>query len=138
MDRPVLIDPAVFPDDVVLNKELAAAKNAWDAFMALLGGYSPVLSVEWRYYNDGKSWLCKVTQKKKTLAWVAVWDKYFTVGSYLNARAEGLVLASSLDKALKDGFLTSDKKLRAIQVEVRKKSDLAAVRELLEIKLSAK
>lgn len=138
MDRPGLNDPAVFPDDAVLSRQLGAAKRAWDAFMEILKSDFPLVVSEWRYYNDGKSWLFKVTQKKQTLAWVAAWDKYFTVASYLNAKAEELVCASSLDKALKDGFLASDKKFRAIQVEVRKKSDLAAVRELLEIKLKVK
>ena len=138
MERPSLNDSKEFPDDNVLARHLGPAKSAWDAFMAMLKTDHPLVSVEWRYYNDGKSWLGKVTQKGKTLAWATAWDKYFTVASYLNAKAEDLVRASSLDNGLKDSFFNSDKKLRAICIDVRTKSDLAAVRELLEIKLSSK
>ena len=138
MDRPVLNDPKEFPDDKVLARCLGPAKSAWDAFIKMLYSDYPLVAVEWRYYNDGKSWLCKVTRKTQTLAWVAAWEKYFSTAFYLNARAEALVRASSLDKALKDGFLNNDKKLRSIRVEVRKKTDLAAVRELLGIKLLSK
>jgi hypothetical protein len=140
MERPLLNDPKEFPADQVLARCLGPAKGAWDAFMAMLRDDYPLVAVEWRYYNDGKSWLCKVTRKTQTLAWVAAWENYFSTAFYLNARAEDLVRASSLDKALKDSFLHPDKetKFRAIRVEVRKKSDLAAVKEVLGIKLQLK
>jgi hypothetical protein len=138
MDRPALNDPDVFPDTTVLSRTLGPAKAAWDTFMGMLQEHDPQLAAEWRYYNDGKSWLCKVVQGKTTICWVAVWDKYFSVAAYLNTKAEPLVRASSLERALKDSFLQSDKKLRAITVEVRKKADLEAVRELIGLKMKAK
>ena len=138
MDRPALNNPDEFPDNSILTRQLGPAKVAWDAFMALLKKDYPQIAAEWRYYNDGKSWLCKVTQKTKTICWVAVWDKYFSAAFYLNTKAESLVRASSLDKVYKDGFLNSDAKFRAISIEVRLKADLEAVRELLGIKLKLK
>ncbi len=135
MERPCLNDPKEFPDDAVLSRHLGPAKTTWDAFTAMLGKDFPQSSGEWRYYNDGKSWLFKVTQKKKTICWVAVWGAFFSAASYLSAKAEPLVRASALDNALKDGFLNDDKKFRAIRIDVRKKSDLKAVKEVLAIKL---
>ncbi|PKP08994.1 MAG: hypothetical protein CVU09_13085 [Bacteroidetes bacterium HGW-Bacteroidetes-4] len=38
--------------------------------------------VQWRYYNDGKAWLCKVSYKKKTVFWLSVWEAYFKVAFY--------------------------------------------------------
>lgn len=35
------------------------------------------LQAEWRYYKDGKAWLCKITHKKKTIVWVSLWDSLF-------------------------------------------------------------
>ena len=71
---------------------------------------------------------------------MAVRDKFFTAAFYLYAKAEPLVRASSLAKALKDGFLHpgQESKFRAIRVEVRKKSDLNAIEELIGIKLKVK
>ncbi len=140
MPKPSLNDAQVYPDDLVLARQLGKAKPAWNAFLALLKNDHPQFHSEWRYYNDGKSWLFKVTRQATTVCWVSVWDKFFTVGFYLNARAEVLVRDSSLDKALKQGFLhpVDTNKFRAIRVEVRKKSDLNAVEELFEIKLKVK
>ncbi len=140
MERPALNDPDVFPDDRVLSRQLGGARTAWSAFLALLKGEYPQLSHEWRYYNDGKSWLCKVTRQTTTVCWVSVWDKFFTVAFYLNARAEDLVRDSSLAGARKQHFLhpVEKNKLRAIRVEVRKKSDLNDIGELIDIKLKVK
>ncbi|MCX6556782.1 MAG: DUF3788 family protein [Candidatus Aminicenantes bacterium] len=138
MNHPALNDPDEFPDDTVLKRQLGVVKPAWDAFMELLEANDPLLAAGWRYYNDGKSWLCKVTHKKTTVCWVAVREKCFSAAFYLNAKAEPLVHVSSLGKSLKDGFFNSGEKLRAIRVEVRKKSDLEAVKELIGIKLQLK
>ena len=140
MLRPSLNDPKQFPSDQILSPQLGKAKPAWIAFLALLKEKAPQLTNEWRYYNDGKSWLFKVNRHATTICWAAVWDKYFTVAFYLNARAEELVRNSSLDLALKQGFLhpAEANKFRSIRVEVRGKSDLNAVEELLDIKLKVK
>jgi hypothetical protein len=140
MDRPALNDDAVFPDDVVLSRQLGKAKPAWDAFMAMLRQDYPQFSAEWRYYNDGKSWLCKVMRKDKTICWASVWDRYFRTTFYLSSRAEPLVRGSSLDCALKEGFvnLPAGAKFRHICVDVRFLSALKSVKELIEIKLQAK
>jgi len=140
MNNPLLSDPKQFPNDKLLARLLGKAFPAWSAFLALLNKNYPQLRGEWRYYNDGKSWLFKVSRQATTACWVAVWDKYFTIAFYLNTRAEELVRDSSLDNALKQGFLHPEQtnKFRSIRVEMRKKSDLNPVEELLEIKLKVK
>ena len=45
-----------------------------------------MLSHEWRYYQDGKAWLCKITFKKRTICWLSVWDGFFKVTSYFPQR----------------------------------------------------
>ncbi len=140
MEHPSLNDPKQFPDDKLLARLLGKAFPAWSAFQAMLKKDYPQLRGEWRFYNDGRSWLFKVTRQTTAACWVAVWDKYFTVAFYLNTRAEELVRNSSLGNDLKQGFLhpVETNKFRSIRVEVRKKSDLNAVEELLEIKLKVK
>jgi hypothetical protein len=49
------------------------------------------LTFDWRYYNDGKSWLCKVCHKKKTVFWLSVWDGFFKTGFFfLERHLEGI------------------------------------------------
>jgi hypothetical protein len=140
MEHPLLNDPAVFPSDEVLAGHLGQAFRAWPAFLDLLKNSFPAASLEWRYYNDGKSWLGKVTKKSKILCWVAVWDKVFSCAFYLSDKAEPFVRAASLNEAMKQAFFSSagKTKFRHIKVDVKKKSDLAAVQELLGIKLKLK
>ncbi len=140
MFRPALNDVNEFPDDKVLARQFGAAKTAWDAFMVLLAVATPPMAVEWRYYNDGKSWLCKVTHKDKTICWASAWEKFFKVSFYFTAKAEAAIGNSALDPAIKYSFLHPKGKcsLRPVTTEVRKKADLKPIEELIGIKLKAK
>ena len=140
MIRPTLNDPDVFPSDSVLAKPLGRSMAAWDAFMTMLKSDYPQMSVDWRYYNDGKTWLCKVTQKARTIFWVSAWDKFFKISFYFTAKAERAITASGLSDELKYSFLHPKGrcKLRPITTEVRKKTDLQPIKELIEIKLKMK
>jgi len=140
MLRPILNNPDEFPSDPVLARQFGRAKPAWDAFMDLLKADYPLIAPEWRYYNDGKSWLCKVTRKAKTVCWVSPWDRFFKICFYFTAKAAVAIAASSLDPELKYAFQHPKGKcsLRSVITEVRKKSDLKPIKELIEIKLKMK
>jgi hypothetical protein len=140
MERLSLNDANEFPDDKVLARQFGRAKPAWDAFMALLAANNPPLAAEWRYYNDGKSWLCKVTLKAKTICWASAWEKFFKISFYFTAKSEAAIGNSALDPAIKYSFIHPKGRcaLRPITTEVRKASDLGAIKELIEIKLKAK
>ena len=88
MDRPLLNDRNEYPDDGVLAAHLGRAKSAWDAFAAGVAARFGDASLEWRYYNDGNAWLCKVVRKKKTVCWVSVWDRFFKTTFYFTAKSD--------------------------------------------------
>jgi hypothetical protein len=140
MSNLVLNDKNTFPDDKVLTQYLGKSIKAWYSFICLLKDDYPQISTEWRYYNDGKRWLFKVTKKAKTICWVSVWNRYFKVTCYFNNRAEELIKKSLLDALLKKTWLQDVKSsnLRPITMEVRKKSDLKKIKILLELKESLK
>ena len=136
MEKPCLNNPDEYPDDAVLDRHLEETGNVWDAFIKLLKEDYPSISGEWRYYNDGKNWLFKVTKKKKTVCWVAVHSRMFKTAFYFSDRAEDLIIKSKLKKEYIDQFASGKRygKIRGIIVEVRKPADLKTVRELIEIK----
>ncbi len=136
MEKPSLNDKNECPNDEVLSRELGKAKGAWDSFIAFIKESHPSFSVEWRYYNDGKSWLCKITKKKKTVCWVSVWPGMFKTGFYFPDRAEDLIKKSKLSKKYVDQFVNGKKygKIRGVTVEVKKTADLSATKILVEIK----
>jgi len=80
MDQPILSDKTQFPTEEIIYSHLGKAKNIWISFFEYLHENHPDTSSEWRYYNDGKSWLMKVTRKKKRILVVysrRVFQNYF-------------------------------------------------------------
>ncbi len=76
-----LTDPAVFPDETVLRSVLGESYRAYEALLALFAEKACV--PEWRYYRDGKAWLCKVQRKKKTVVWMSAWKGWMQATVYL-------------------------------------------------------
>ncbi len=136
MEKPCLNDKDEYPDDQVLARHLEDAKTAWDSFMSLIMGSYPWFSGEWRYYNDGKSWLYKLTKKKQTVCWVSVWPGAFKTTFYFGDKAAELITTSKLKKEYIDQFVDGKKygKIRGVTVIVKKAADLKATKTLIEIK----
>jgi len=81
----VLADSSIYPDNEVLAKVLDAKHyGLFVNFARRIEDLS--LSFEWRYYNDGKEWLCKILNKTKNLGWLSIWDDGFRVTVFLTAK----------------------------------------------------
>ena len=80
----LLTEEAVFPSDDILQIALG---SLYPAYQSLCGSLADAqIAMEWRYYNDGKSWLCKCTNKKKTVFWLSVWEGYFQAGFFFTEK----------------------------------------------------
>ena len=105
MEKQLLRDPEIFPSKEVLKEMLG---EVYDVFIALetTGTQNEfALSFDWHYYNDGKSWLCKVSHKKKTVFWLSVWDGFFkTSFFFLERHLEGIAALQ-----IEDGSYTIEK-----------------------------
>ena len=136
MEKPCLKDKDEYPDDKVLSRYLGNVKTTWDAFSDFLKESYPLFVGEWRYYNDGKNWLHKVTKKKKTICWISVYPNKFKTTFYFGDKAEDLIIKSKLKKEYIDQFLHGKRygKIRGITVEIKKPADLDATKTLIEIK----
>lgn len=136
MEEPCLNDKAEYPVDKVLKRYLGDAMNAWDGFAAFLEGNYPNYSGEWRYYNDGKSWLYKITKKTKTICWASVYRGKFTTTFYFPDRAESLIVNSKLRKKYIEQFVNGRRygKTRGLTVDIRKVADLSTTKKLIAIK----
>ncbi len=65
-----LADESVYPDEQVLRDVLG---DSYESYYQLLELYDRnQMHHEWRYYKDGKAWLCKVQKKKRTSDWLMV------------------------------------------------------------------
>jgi hypothetical protein len=131
-----LNDKNEYPDDVVLSRYLDEVKKTWDSFIDSLKENYPLFSGEWRYYNDGKNWLFKITKKTKTICWVSVYHNKFKTTFYFSDKAEDLITKSPLAKEYIDQFVSGKRygKIRAVTVEIKKSKDLESTKLLMDIK----
>lgn len=64
----LLQNPEIHPSDKVLEESLGKpVYSIYKEFRQIITNDEYSLSMEWRYYNDGKAWLNKITYKKKTI-----------------------------------------------------------------------
>jgi hypothetical protein len=66
-----LRDESIFPDETLLAEILGGSYPAYQALINLFDANQ--LTHGWRYYKDGKAWLCKVQKKDKTIVWMSAW-----------------------------------------------------------------
>lgn len=104
MDKPSLNDPAVPPSPEVLQNVLGMGFPVYEKTMAIITANPYGLVPEWRYYNDGKAWLCKVVFKKKTIFWLSVWDGFFKTGFYFVERHCPGIHELEIDESIKQNL----------------------------------
>jgi len=140
VERPLLNDRDVYPDEGVLAKHLGRAKAAWDGFTAAVAERYPDAALEWRYYNDGKAWLCKFTRKKKTVCWISIWDQHFRTSFYFTPRHDEGVEALPIDPGLKAAYRGHAPfgTMKPLTIKVSTKKALGDVFTVAEFKSRAK
>jgi len=134
----LLLDPMTEPDEKVLEAALGRNYARYRAFEKKINEQNTFL--EWHYYRDTKSWLCKVLNKKKNLCWLTVWDSGFKLTFYLPERLmDGfykLDIDDEIKKAAKDK--TSVGKSHPILIAVKNNAIINDVLKIMDFKLKIK
>ena len=63
MENQIFTDPMVKPNNKILEKTLGKNYKLYEEFETKINELK--LTLDWNYYNDGKSWLCKILNKKE-------------------------------------------------------------------------
>jgi hypothetical protein len=136
----VLSDKQIIPTDDYIFSIIGEKRILWQAIMNHLSENYKDISGSWNYYNDGKQWLYKSVQKKKTIFWAGILSDTFRVTFYFGDKAEPLIDASDLPQKLKDDFKTGKRygKIRAISLKMSGLPDVESVKKLVAIKIKIK
>jgi Protein of unknown function (DUF3788) len=136
MEHPILNDKNQFPTEEILFAHLGKNKSLWIDLFRHIHQIYPDFAEEWRYYNDGKSWLLKVTRKKKTICWISILKNAFRMTCYFSDKAEKIILESELSEEYKRLFVEGKNygKIRGLTILFGKKEDLAMAKILLSVK----
>lgn len=127
-----------YPDDSVLKTVLG---DAYAPYTELLNMFaSNNMDYEWRYYKDGKAWLCKVQKKKKTIVWMSAWKGYMQACIYFPERQLEGVLNLDLGKDTKDRIIKTKNvgKSKPCIFEIRTNAVLKDINAVMNYKIVVK
>ena len=140
MQDPVLSDANEYPLEEIIFSHIGKSRPLWNLFFEYIHLNHPDFSEEWRYYRDGKSWLMKVTRKKKTIFWLSIVENAFRTTFYFTDQAEELIMSSKLSEDLKEQFRAGKQygKIKGITLVYSAKRHIEEAKILIGIKLRMK
>ena len=140
IEKLVLSDRNVEPSDTLLSSLLGEKMSLWNRLNNEISLRHLNSSGSWNYYNDGKQWLYKMVQKKKTLFWAAIHADTFRITFYFGDKAETVINESDLPASIKDNFKTAKRygAIRPVSLKIMNGEDLEFVLKLTEIKSKLK
>jgi len=136
MEKPLLNNPEIAPESIVLEYALGDAYPIYNTLLMDTIDEKVGLTHEWRYYNDGKSWLCKVQFKKKTVFWLSIWEYYFKIGFYFTEKQLDGLFDLSIDSSIKDQLnqVKLSGKFIPLGLSIRSINQLEDVMRLIDFK----
>jgi hypothetical protein len=133
-----LRDENVYPDEMVLRSILG---QSYELYMDLLELYQKHdMNYEWRYYRDGKAWLCKVQKKKKTIVWMSAWKGFMKATIYFPLSLLETVLALDISEETKENITNTKNvgKSKPCIFEIRSKEILIDFERVMKLKVISK
>ena len=136
----ILTDKQIIPTDDYIFSIIGEKKTLWQNIMSYASENYKDISGSWNYYNDGKQWLFKLVQKKKTIFWAAILKDTFRVSFWFSDKAESMIYDSNLPQKIKDDFKSAKKygAIRAVSIIPYNFEDVDNVMMLITIKQKIK
>lgn len=122
----LLRDADIFPSKDILRNALGTVYDILESFINSITTEEYDLSIEWRYYNDGKAWLGKVVYMKKTILWLSVWDGFYKTSFYFTEKHLEAISELNISDTIKSNFYKAKPvgKLIPIIIDVNKEEQL--------------
>ena len=131
-----LTDKNIIPTEELIFSLIGNNKVSWQRIMKYAHENYSDITGGWKYYNDGKQWLFKVVQKKKTLFWAGLMNDTFRVTFWFGDKAEPFIEEAILPPFIKDEFRNARKfgAVRPLSIIVREQTDTDNVITLISLK----
>jgi len=138
MGKEVLKDPLVEPKSDILENILGKNYKLYTNFLEKI--YKQGLIPEWKYYNDTKSWLCRILNKKKNYCWLSVIDKGFKCTIFFTQDTINGIFEMDINENIKE--MTKENRIcrknPPVIMVVKNKSSLNDTIKILKYKLNLK
>ena len=100
-----LKDENIYPDEKVLSNILGKSYSTYTNLLKLFDSHE--MNYEWRYYHDGKAWLCKVQKKKKTIVWMSAWKGFMQAAIYFPERLLDKIMELDIEDGQKKKIINT-------------------------------
>ncbi len=140
MDELILTDKNQFPTEEIIFSHIGKSKTFWKSIFKYIHTTYPDITEQWNYYNDGKSWLMKITKKSKTIFWLSIVQDSIRITFYFGDKAEQFIMDSKLSDELKSQFKDGKRfgKIRGLTLLLNSEKNIEFVKELISIKIKIK
>ncbi len=136
----LLREKEIEPTDKVLENVLG--KELFIIYQEIIEILSDEFNLEsqWRFYRDGKAWLCKVVYKKKTILWLSIWKNYIKTGFYFTEKTGIGVLELDIDNKIKEVFEVAKPigKLIPLIIDIDQQKQVKDLKEVIRYKKGLK
>ncbi len=138
MSEAILNDKSVKPNDDLIFSIIGDTELLWKQTFSYLFDNSKDISVNWKYSDCGRYWVCVAQKKKDTIFRLHILKmNSFSLAFPFGDKLESLVLQSQLPDSIKSDFINSKKynSTRYISIEVEDSKDFENVKKLIDIKI---
>ena len=139
METQLLRNQEIFPSKEVLKDVLGKVYDVLEELETRITKSDIALTLDWHYYNDGKSWLGKVCHKKKTVFWLSVWEGCFKTTFFFLERHLESIAALDISEKIKEDFLRTKHvgKLLPMIFTIDRQEQLTDLLKVVEFKKKA-
>ena len=136
----LLRDETVLPTNEVIKKVLG--EELFGVYSELITSFTSELDLEpqWRYYNDGKAWLCKVVYRKKTILWLSLWQDCIKTSFYFTEKTLPGIMNLDIHPSIKEqtGNAAHIGKLIPLILDISRSEQLNNLKKIIQYKKESK
>ncbi len=131
-------DESIFPNESILKGVLGRSYRAYCVLLELIDQNE--MTHEWRYYRDGKAWLCKIQKMKRTIIWMSAWKGFMKATIYVPLRHMDGVFALPISEDTKAHFRATKNvgQSKPCIFEVRNQRVLKDLNTVMQFKIRTK
>jgi len=137
MESSLLSDKLVKPNDEIIFSIIGDTELLWKQTFSYLFDTSKDISVNWKYSDCGKYWVCIVLKKKNTIFRIHILKKNsFSVAFPFGDKLEPAILQSNLPECIKNEFINAKRynATRYISISVEGSKDFENIKKLIDLK----
>ena len=138
MEKNILTDPMAKPKETVLENVLGKKYKLYTEFVKKISVKK--LIPEWNYYNDTKTWFCRILKDKKNYCWLSVVQSGINLIFYFKKETINVIYQMEINENIKNLAKQKEtgRKNPPVSLVIKNKNDLNDALKILDYRISLK